>query len=301
LFGLLPEKQVIIYVDGGAYAIARWGVERAAARGTSVREFAHYDADALRLLIERDADRRAKPVVIVDGFCPACGFPAPLAAYHDLVRPLGGFVILDDTQALGILGERPGPRAPFGLGGGGTSGHVAVRGRAILVVASLAKAFGAPLAVLAGDETAIRSFEARSETRVHCSPPSAAALHAAANALAWNRVGGDTHRLRLSSLVRRFRDPLLNAGLTVSRGLFPAQVFAPPPGFDPDALHARLASAGFQSVLQRGCRGRDVRIGVLISLSHESRDVDRFAAAILRATGLRQGRSLPATRPKFAS
>src|ERR1700745_2783322 len=33
LFGILGRQQVAIHVDAGAYPIARWGVERAAARG----------------------------------------------------------------------------------------------------------------------------------------------------------------------------------------------------------------------------------------------------------------------------
>ena len=37
LFGLLARDRVRIYMDEGTYAIARWGVERAAARGVPVR------------------------------------------------------------------------------------------------------------------------------------------------------------------------------------------------------------------------------------------------------------------------
>src|SRR5262245_64902371 len=33
LFGLFPAREIAIYLDAGTYAIAGWGVERAAARG----------------------------------------------------------------------------------------------------------------------------------------------------------------------------------------------------------------------------------------------------------------------------
>ena len=46
----------------------------------------------------------------------------------------------------------------------------------IVVGASLAKAFGAPLAMLAGSAAVVGEFERQSATRVHCSPPSVAAV-----------------------------------------------------------------------------------------------------------------------------
>src|SRR5574341_1890957 len=48
LFGILAKDAVAIYMDAGIYPIARWGVERAAARGVPVRSFPHHNAEALR-------------------------------------------------------------------------------------------------------------------------------------------------------------------------------------------------------------------------------------------------------------
>src|SRR6478735_1907528 len=62
LFGLLARDRVRIYMDEGSYAIARWGVERAAAQGVPVREFPHRDATALRDLIEQDRHARRRPI-----------------------------------------------------------------------------------------------------------------------------------------------------------------------------------------------------------------------------------------------
>ena len=41
---------------------------------------------------------------LADGLCPGCGGAAPIADYLQIVRARGGLLILDDTQALGILG-----------------------------------------------------------------------------------------------------------------------------------------------------------------------------------------------------
>ena len=54
----------------------------------------------------------------------------------------------------------------------------------MIVGSSLAKGFGTPMPLLAGSASVIRRFEEHSETRIHCSPPSLAALHAAEHALA---------------------------------------------------------------------------------------------------------------------
>ena len=86
--------------------------------------------------------------------------------------------MIDDTQALGILGHSPGGSRPYGEGGGGMARWSNISGPHLVVVASLAKAFGAPLAALSGSEAFVGHFEERSETRVHCSPPSLAAIHA---------------------------------------------------------------------------------------------------------------------------
>src|SRR5262245_11480239 len=39
LFGMLAGERIMIYLDAGVYPTARWGAERAAGRGTPVRQF----------------------------------------------------------------------------------------------------------------------------------------------------------------------------------------------------------------------------------------------------------------------
>jgi 8-amino-7-oxononanoate synthase len=102
----------------------------------------------------------AVPVVVADGYCPACGAHAPLGDYLVLVRERGGLLLLDDTQALGIFGNRNG--LPYGSGGGGSLRFLEVAGKDILVMSSLSKAFGAPVACLLGSSNLIQSFAERS-------------------------------------------------------------------------------------------------------------------------------------------
>ena len=143
-----------------------------------------------------------------------------------------------------------------------------------LVAASLAKGFGVPLAVLSGATGLVGRFEAESQTRVHCSPPSAAVLRAAEHALALNRRCGDGRRLRLAGLVRHFRSRLAELGMAVSGGLFPVQTLAPAPALRASTLHERLLARGIRTVLHQPWATCEPRISFLITAGHALADID---------------------------
>jgi 8-amino-7-oxononanoate synthase len=275
LFGLLCRTRIAVYVDAGTYPIARWGAERAAARGVSVREFAHHQTAALQQSLTQDLSNKLRPVVLTDGFCPACGKPAPLQAYLQIVRAYGGWLLLDDTQALGIFGFSPGADAPYGRAGGGMLPRLQLSGPDLMVISSMAKAFGAPVAVLSGSRKAVDEFELKSETRMHCSPPSLPVIRAAHRALAVNRAHGDELRLRLCSLVRRFRRRALRVGFPCMEGLFPVQTLVAESNAHTLALHNRLLHCGVRSVLRYDERASVPRISFVITASHTPEMIDQ--------------------------
>ena len=276
LFSILAGPEDAIYMDAGAYPIARWGVERAGSRGTLARAFPHHDAAALRRLVRRSTRR---PVAVVDGLCADCGRPAPLREYVEAVADRGGCVVVDDTQALGIVGSGPGPRAPYGRGGGGSLRLHELAPDHVVVAASLAKGFGAPVAVVAGTADVVARYETESDTRVHCSAPSAAAVAAAEHALAVNDASGDALRLRLATLVLRFRRGLAAVGLRSIGGRFPIQTIV---GVDGASVHARLLEQRVQTVLRGSVAS--ARVTLLLTALHSHADVDRALGALDVAT-----------------
>lgn len=280
LFVVLARDPVRIYMDDETYAIARWGVERAAARGVPVRRFPHHDAAALRSLIEQDRHGGRRPIVVADGFCPSCAGPAPVTDYLRCIQPHDGHLVLDDTQALGLLGEPGG--APYGRGGGGSLRWQHVSSSAVIVGSSLAKGFGAPMAVLAGGASIIRRFEELSETYVHCSPPSLAVLRAAERALAENRTHGERLRLHVAQLVRRFRAGMRALGLAPGGGLFPVQTLRPA-GVAAHVMHGHLLRLGIRTVVTGGCRGLRAQVAFLITALHRASDIDQAIDAVDRA------------------
>jgi 8-amino-7-oxononanoate synthase len=283
LFGILAGCRVAIYLDAGAYPIAQWGVERAAGRGAPVYCIPHRNVQALQQLMRRCAPY-LMPVVVTDGMCNSCGCTQPIAAYLDYVRAAKGLLIIDDTQALGLLGTRPDETAPLGHGGGGSLKYNNIGGPDVLVVSSLSKGFGVPLAALSGSEDMIRQFEARSETQVHCSPPSAAAIHAADQALQINAHCGDALRAQLIRRVQQFRCGLAKAGLAAEGGLFPTQTLKLPRSLNARRLYQELLDFGVQTVLRRGHNGNP-QISFIITARHHPDEIERGVSALAAATG----------------
>jgi 8-amino-7-oxononanoate synthase len=278
LFRVLDGGQVGILCDAGLYPIARWGAERASGLGMPVQTFAHHDVGALAQAIGRMVRAKLRPIVVTDGYCPSCGAPAPIRAYAELARRAGGYLVLDDTQALGILGEQPSDANPYGTGGGGSLRWHGAFGPHIIVGSSLAKGFGAPLAALSGSRALIDRFRERSETRIHCSPPSIAAIHAARQALQLNRRHGETLRRRLLELVLRLRQRLIAAGLMPVGGLpFPVQSFRADRSSPVARLFRWLRHGGVRVLLTRGCKAAAERLTFLVTARHGPADIDAVA------------------------
>ncbi|MBV8273900.1 MAG: aminotransferase class I/II-fold pyridoxal phosphate-dependent enzyme [Verrucomicrobia bacterium] len=277
LFEVLARRNISVFMDSETYPVARRGVERAAARRVPVKLFPHHSAQALRVAVATLCGRRRSPVVVTDGVCPRCNRVAPLNEYLDVARNGRGWLVVDDTQALGILGERPGLASPYGWHGGGSSRWLSIQGPELLLVSSLAKGFGAPIAALAGNQMLVDGFVKESSTHAHCSPPSIPAIAAAASALEINRQFGDLLRLRLLSRVRRLRRGLATVGLrAASPGLFPVQNFGLPTGTEPIALHTELLRRGIATMSQQLPGARRARLTVLLNARHTPEDIDQL-------------------------
>ncbi|UGQ48441.1 aminotransferase class I/II-fold pyridoxal phosphate-dependent enzyme [Massilia endophytica] len=264
LFGWLRAKPVAVLVDAAAYPVARWG---AAAAGVAVQAFRHGDAARALGAARRWRNAGLRPLLLADGYTPGDGAAPPLAAYAEIAESVGGLLLLDDTQALGVLGPR---------GGGSVAGH-GLAGAPVLSGASLAKGFGAPLAVLAGPREALAGFEAASQCRLHCSPPSVAAIAAAAHALECNRRTGDMLRQRLQHRIVQLRALFKTRGLKLHGGSFPVQRLALAPSSGA-ALHSRLSQAGIEVLLQ-GTRAKPV-LTMLLRADHGAAEIAHAARTI---------------------
>lgn len=286
-FAVLGAAARPVLVDGGAYPIAGWG---AAAAGARPAPFAHHDPADLRRRLARLPRSRPGPLVVADGVCPGCGGVAPLADYLELSRGHGGLLLVDDTQALGVLGNRRDGAGPYGAGGGGSLPFAGVAGPQLVCVASLAKGFGVPVAVVAGGRRLVARLAALAPGRSHTSPPSAADLHAAEAALAANRRVGDRLRRRLAGLVLRLRRRLAEWGIAATGGLFPVQHLPAMPAGVAVRLAEALADRGVRAVLQHHRCRPGATVTLLVTARHTPGDIDAAAAAAAAALVAVHGR-----------
>ena len=217
--------------------------------------------------------------MLTDGLCPGCGGVAPVGDYLDAVRRRGGAVVVDDTQALGVLGT-PARGHPYGAGGGGIARWAGLSDARLVIVASLAKGLGVPVAVVAGGQAMVRRYEARAETRVHCSPPSNAHLSAAIHALRCNATRGDELRRHLAAVVTRFRALLQAQGIPVMAGLFPVQTIPSPGGLDLRDVHQRLGELGIRAVLHRPRCAPGLALSFIFTAAHRRAEAEQAARAV---------------------
>jgi 8-amino-7-oxononanoate synthase len=276
----LASQNVEFFADKGIYPIGRQGLEIASGRGSRVQWFQHHNPESLRAIVR---STRRIPVVACDAFCPACGSLAPLEQYLALTREYGGWLLVDDTQALGILGNRPGglnPNLPYGEGGGGSRAFLDLKGEEMIVYCSLSKAFGTPLASVLGSFRFIRKFADASMTRLHCSPPSTSAIRTGLYALDMNRRIGDRLRRHLFGLVVACRRWLLARGWNLAGSLFPVQAIKH--GAAPE-LQRNLLLLGVSALLQRSGNA-GTRLAFVLNASHQLEDIAKLVRALDQIT-----------------
>jgi 8-amino-7-oxononanoate synthase len=147
------------------------------------------------------------------------------------------------------------------------------------------------VAILAGSKSLVRWFEGKSETRMHCSPPSVAVLHAAEHALAVNQSCGDALRQYLAERVRQFHERLEKTGFSTPDGLFPIQTLGPLPGLDGADLHKRLLELGVRTTISRSHVAQTARISFIISALHAPADIDHAVDLLVQAAASLQASS----------
>ncbi len=279
LFAALGTEDVALLIDEHAYPIARWGADRAIAGGTPVITFRHGDPEALEPLLVRSHQQLKRPVVIVDGTSAFDWSPAPLAGYLNHLEPYGGLLVVDDTQAIGLLGHSSTAEAPFGFGGGGSLRWHEVESTLVLVVCSLTKAFGVPVAAVSGCKRLVDWFRMKSESRTHCSPPSAAALSALEHALQVNDSHGDEIRKRLTGNLSHFRRLLADGGAPADTPFFPVHSVHVASTNDPAWIRAELQARGVRAHLQQHA-DKGARLLLVITAAHDCRQLE-FAANVV--------------------
>lgn len=278
VLGTLARRGDVIAVDAASYPITQTAVLTATAKGAIVWRYPHHRPGRLT------APPGRRLLVVTDGWCPGCNRPAPLRELRRLARACGGAVVVDDSLAFGVLGSRAQGRW-FG-DGAGTPRWAGVDHDGIIWVASMAKAYGAPLAVTTGDQDTIERLAREGGNRIHSSPPSAADLAAASTALSARRAGR-VRRARLEASVRHLRVALRDAGLPVNGLPFPLVSIPLSSTSEGRRWWYWLRERGLRTVLQDSrCRAGTL-LSLLVRADHSDRDIDRLVIELRALARLR--------------
>lgn len=272
---LAATRAGVVLLDRAAYPTAFTAAAGVAARGIALGTYRHHDVADL----DRAADAFAgPPVVITDGWCGGCGRPAPLPELEHVTAARGGMLIVDDTQALGVIGSGATAKCPFGQGGGGTYRWLGATPRHAVLVASLAKAYGAPLAVTTGPTAFIHRLGGHG-SRWQASPPTTVDLTAATRATT-DTHGNTRRRHLLTRLVVQLRAGLRAVGLPVIGLPFPLVSVALTWPDGAARVHRRLARIGVQTLLITSRCQRISTLTFAVTTTHTTAQIDQVLTAL---------------------
>jgi 8-amino-7-oxononanoate synthase len=237
--------------------------------GARLVRYAHASAEALK---ERMAARSGgEAMVLTDGVFSMDGDFAPLPELAEIAREQGAWMMVDDAHGFGVVGdEGKGTVASLGLGLDDVP----------IVVGTLGKAFGTSGAFVAGSEELIETLIQRARTYIFttATPP---ALAAATRVSLWLARTEEWRRVRLRTLVERFRVGAAQLGLTLMNSHTPIQ---PVMVGDSGAALALADALREQGVVITPIRPPTVpagsaRLRVTFSAAHNEGHVDRLLGA----------------------
>jgi 8-amino-7-oxononanoate synthase len=187
----LVGRRDVIYADQLNHASL---IDGARLSRAEVRVFPHLDIASLRSMLESDAGKFRRRLIVVDGVFSMDGDIFPLADLVPLAREFDAWTYVDDAHATGALGHT----------GRGSADHCGVQGEIDIVMGTLGKALGTVGAFICGSNVVVQYLmnRARSFVFTTASPPAlaAAALQAIRIAASepWRRekLIGNARRLR---------------------------------------------------------------------------------------------------------
>ena len=248
-------------------------------RLSKAARYRYRNADMADLRAQLEAAKGARrTVVVTDGVFSMDGYLAPLAEICDLAEEYGAMVLVDDSHAVGFVGD----------GGGGTPEACGVADRVDLLTGTLGKALGgASGGYVSGPAEVVALLRQRSRPYLFSN---AVAPVVAAGSLTAIEIARTSHEARatLQRNTALFRELMTDEGFELLPGDHPIT-----PVMFPGEDGARQAAQIADAMLDRGVyviafsypvvpKGQ-ARIRVQLSAAHSEEDVRTCVAAFVAA------------------
>ena len=223
-------------------------------------------ADLEARLKEADAAKARFKLIATDGVFSMDGFIANLKTICDLADRYGALVMVDDSHAVGFMGQT----------GRGTHEHCGVMGRVDLITGTLGKALGGASGGYASGKKEIIDL-LRQRSRPYLFSNTLAPVIAAASIATLDLISRSTAlRDKLESNTAYFRAGLAKAGLTLKPGTHPIVPVMLGDAALSQKFAARMLEKGvyvvgfFYPVVPQGA----ARIRTQVSAAHSREDLD---------------------------
>jgi 8-amino-7-oxononanoate synthase len=283
---VLAGSHGVIFIDERAYPISIDAARKAERFGTRVCQFAHNDHRALGRLLGEFIHVRDK-VIVCDGVY-VTGETAQVDQFVKLAQAHHAVLYVDDAHGVGVLGARTGGATPLGSGGAGTPAYFGVPKGNVVHVGGLSKAFGVPIAFVAGPGRFIEYLNEHAATFIHSSQPATPVLNAALVSLDVHARDGEFRRGALHAAVDRFRAGLVSIGhaayLETSFPIQSVMIASPSVAID---LATALRKMGLWAILQLAPPDNPpgAALRFLISAAHQQSEIDAAVAKLREAIG----------------
>jgi len=225
VISFLTGSNGVLFLDEWSYPTSFEGAYAAQRRGVKCYRFKHNSVRAVAKALQANASVPNK-VIVCDGVYVSGGQKAPLTAFIRLARKYDAAIYVDDAHGIGILGDVPIFKTmPYGFGGTGTPGYYGLRScQRVIHVGTLSKAFGIPIAFVAGHSNLIDKLKYHADSYTHSSSPSIPEIAGAMASLRMNDLHGDYRRNLLFQRVRQFVYGLKRIGVKLTANdFFPIQ------------------------------------------------------------------------------
>jgi 8-amino-7-oxononanoate synthase len=269
----LVDEGDIVYADAKNHASLIDGCRLSRAER---RVYPHNDATALEAILQADAGRYRRRLIVTDGLFSMDGDFAPLAELGALAERYDAMLLVDEAHATGVWG-------PHGRGSVEHAATLAPRlqGQVAVRIGTLSKALGSAGGFVTGSGELIDWLHNRARPYVFstASPPAVAAASIAALEIV---QAEPERRETVHRNAQTLRDLLQAAGCSTGAStsqIVPILVGAPETAL---ALAARLAERGFYvpAIRPPSVPAGESLLRVSVSARHTAEDLRRLVAAL---------------------